>query len=92
MSAISDSARPQLAKGVRLQIDSITGKSVLLYPEGILELNETAHDILSRCDGRSVAEIVQALAEQYEADADALAADVRETLADVHQRKLIELI
>jgi pyrroloquinoline quinone biosynthesis protein D len=92
MRAISDLARPQLAKEVRLQIDSITGKSVLLYPEGILELNETAHDILSRCDGRSVAEIVQGLAEQYEADADALAADVRETLADVHQRKLIELI
>src|SRR3954469_1555005 len=90
MRAISDLARPQLAKEVRLQIDSITGKSVLLYPEGILELNETAHDILSRCDGRSVAEIVQGLAEQYEADADALAADVRETLADVHQRKLIE--
>ena len=92
MRTISDLARPQLAKGVRLQIDSITGKSVLLYPEGILELNETAHDILSRCDGRSVAAIVQGLAEQYEADADALAADVRETLADVHQRKLIELI
>src|SRR2546423_3798676 len=92
MTAISDLARPQLAKGVRLQIDSITGKSVLLYPEGILELNETAHDILSRCDGRSVAEIVQGLAEQYEADADALAPDVRETLAEGHQRKLIELI
>jgi len=92
MTAISDLARPQLAKGVRLQIDPITGKSVLLYPEGILELNETAHDILSSCDGRSVAEIVQGLAEQYEADADALAPDVRETLAEVHQRKLIELI
>lgn len=90
MTAISDSARPQLAKGVRLQIDSITNKNVLLYPEGILELNETAHDILSRCDGRSVAEIVRGLAEQYDADAHALAADVRETLADVHQRKLIE--
>jgi pyrroloquinoline quinone biosynthesis protein D len=89
MTAISDLARPQLTKGARLQIDSITGKSVLLYPEGILELNETAHDILSRCDGRSVAEIVQALAEQYEVDADTLAADVRETLTDVHQRKLI---
>jgi pyrroloquinoline quinone biosynthesis protein D len=92
MTAISDLARPQLAKGVRLQTDSIRGKSVLLYPEGIFELNETAHDILSCCDGRSVAEIVQALAGQYDVDAGALAADVRETLADVHQRKLIELI
>ena len=89
---IADAAQPRLGRGVRLQIDSTTGKSVLLFPEGILELNETAHDILSRCDGRSVAEIVKGLAEQYEADADALGADVRETLAEVHQRKLIELI
>jgi pyrroloquinoline quinone biosynthesis protein D len=91
MTAISDSARPQLAKGVRLEIDSATGKSVLLYPEGIVELNETAHEILSRCDGRPVAEIVQGLAEEYDADADALASDVRDTLSDLHRRKLIEL-
>jgi pyrroloquinoline quinone biosynthesis protein D len=92
MAAISDSARPQLAKGVRLQIDSITRKSVLLYPEGIVELNETAHEILSRCDGRPVAEIAQRLAQEYDADPQALVADVRETLTDLYQRKLIELI
>jgi len=33
---ISDLARPSLAKGVRLQIDSATNKNVLLYPEGIV--------------------------------------------------------
>jgi pyrroloquinoline quinone biosynthesis protein D len=89
-TTISDLARPSLAKGVRLQIDSATGKSVLLYPEGIVELNETAHDILSRCDGRTLGEIVQALAEEYEADQVAIAADVHEALADLQQRKLIE--
>ena len=87
---ISDLARPSLAKGVRLQPDSSTGKSVLLYPEGIVELNETADEILSRCDGRTLREIVCELAEEYEADSEALAADVRETLADLQQRKLIE--
>ena len=86
----SDLARPSLAKGVRLQIDSTTGKSVLLYPEGIVELNETAHDILSRCDGRTLGEIVQALAEEYEADRVAIAADVHEAFADLQRRKLIE--
>jgi pyrroloquinoline quinone biosynthesis protein D len=89
-TTISDLARPCLAKGVRLQIDS-TGKSVLLYPEGIVELNETAHEILSRCDGRTLGEIVCKLAEEYEADSNALAADVRDTLSDLQQRKLIEL-
>jgi len=87
---ISDLARPSLAKGVRLQVDTGTGKSVLLYPEGIVELNETADEILSRCDGRTLREIVCELAEEYEADSEALAADVRETLADLQQRKLIK--
>jgi len=89
-TTISDLARPSLAKGVRLQVDSTTGKNVLLYPEGIVELNETAHEILSRCDGRTIGEIVCELAEQYEADSAAIAADVCETLADLQLRKLIE--
>ena len=88
---ISDLARPTLAKGVRLQIDSITGKKVLLYPEGIVELNETAHEILSRCNGRTLSEVISELAEEYEADPNVLAADVRDTLSDLQRRKLIEL-
>lgn len=88
---IADSDRPGLTRGVRLQTDSKTGNCVLLFPEGVLELNETARDILTRCDGRTVTEIIQGLAEEYEVDADALAADVRETLADLQKRKLIEL-
>jgi len=90
-TTISDAVRPRLAKGVRLQTDSTTDKRVLLYPEGIIELNETAHEILSRCDGRMLSEIVHALAEEYDADPAALAADVRDTLADLHHRKLIQL-
>lgn len=89
-ATISDFIRPSLAKSVRLQIDSATGKSVLLYPEGVVELNETAHEILSRCDGRTLREIINELAEEYEADSNALAADVRDTLSDLQQRKLIE--
>ena len=89
--AIADSARPGLARGVRLQTDSKTGNAVLLYPEGVLELNETAQEILTRCDGRMVSEVIQALAEEYNVDAEMLGADVRETLADLQQRKLIQL-
>ena len=89
-TTISDLARPSLAKGVRLQIDSTTGKNVLLYPEGIVELNETAHEILSRCDGRTLGEIIQALAEEYDDDRAAIAGDAREILADLQRRKLIE--
>lgn len=88
---IADSARPGLARGVRVQTDSSTGNSVLLFPEGILELNETAQEILSRCDGQTVTEIIRALADEYDVDPEMLAVDVRETLADLQRRKLIEL-
>ena len=74
-----------------METDSATGKSVLLFPEGIVELNETSHGILTRCDGRTVSEIVQALAEEYDADLVALGTDVRETLADLQRRRLIEI-
>jgi pyrroloquinoline quinone biosynthesis protein D len=89
-TTISGSAQPRLTNGVRLQSDSVTGKSVLLYPEGIIELNETAREILSRCDGRTLDEIVASLAEEYDADSNALASDVRDTLSDLQRRKLIE--
>jgi pyrroloquinoline quinone biosynthesis protein D len=88
---IADDARPRLAHGVRLQIDCATGKSVLLFPEGIVELNETAQEILTRCDGRALGEIAGALAEEYEADLATLAVDVREILADLQRRKLVEI-
>ena len=91
MLEIADTAQPRLARGVRLETDFATGKSILLFPEGIVELNETAHEILTRCDGRTVSEIMEALAEEYDADQAALASDVRETLADLHERRLIEL-
>jgi pyrroloquinoline quinone biosynthesis protein D len=88
---IDASAQPMLARGVRLQTDSKTENSVLLFPEGVLELNETAQEIVTRCDGRTVSEIIQALAKEYEVDPQMLATDVREILADLQRRKLIEL-
>ena len=88
---IAGSAQPRLARGVRLQTDAMTGKSVLLFPEGVLELNETAREIVTRCDGKTVTEIIQALAQEYDADSGMLAADVQETLVDLQRRKVIEL-
>jgi coenzyme PQQ biosynthesis protein PqqD len=87
---IPDHAQPRLAGGVRLEIDAITGKGVLLFPEGILELNETAQDIITRCDGHTLREIVLGLAQEYDADVEILGVDVRETLADLERRKLVE--
>jgi pyrroloquinoline quinone biosynthesis protein D len=87
---IPDHAQPRLASGVRFEIDGTTGKGVLLFPEGILELNETAQEIVVRFDGRTLNEIVHGLAEEYDVNLEMLAADVREALADLQRRRLVE--
>lgn len=90
MSAIDQQQCVRLAPGVRMQTDPATGDEVLLYPEGILILNETAREIVTRCDGKTtVAEIVAALAAEYESSTAELEGDVGECLDDLRGRKLI---
>jgi len=50
---------PRVGGGFRLQWEPAQGCHVLLYPEGMVRLNRSAGEILSRCDGRrSIAAIV----------------------------------
>lgn len=84
-------SRPRLAANVRLQADTQSGEPVLLFPEGMLELNPTAHAIVAACDeAESVAQIIAALAEEYEADPAELRDDVCECLRELAERRFIE--
>lgn len=66
MSAVSQEARPAIARGLRLQWEPAQEAHVLLYPEGMVKLNSSAGAILSRCDGvRTVAQIVADLERTY---------------------------
>ena len=50
---------PRIGHGFRLQWEPAQSCHVLLYPEGMVKLNQSAGEILKRCDGaRSAAEIV----------------------------------
>mgnify|MGYP002637885754 CR=1 FL=1 len=37
-----------LRRGVRMQADRTTNCMILLFPEGLVELNDTAHEVLRR--------------------------------------------
>ena len=85
-------SRPALARGVRLWIDPITGGPVLLFPEGVLPLDDATHDIVRRCSGQATVEaILASLAEEYEADCATLLNDVRECLGELREEMLITL-
>ncbi len=59
------SSKPKLARLFRMQYEEAQGAYVLLYPEGMVKLNQPASEILKRCDGERdvnaiVADIEQA--------------------------------
>ncbi|HEY0255972.1 MAG TPA: pyrroloquinoline quinone biosynthesis peptide chaperone PqqD [Candidatus Methylacidiphilales bacterium] len=81
---------PKLAGHVRLGVDPLTQFSVLLYPEGILELDEAAAAILRLCDGQlSIGEIASALADEYEASREEILKDAQEFLAGLATKGLL---
>lgn len=59
---------PRMGHGFRLQWEPAQECHVLLYPEGMVKLNQSAGEILKRCDGRrSAAEIVAELETAFSA-------------------------
>lgn len=53
---------PSIRRGFRLQFEPAQGCHVLLYPEGMVKLNDSAGEILQRIDGRrDLASIIEEL-------------------------------
>jgi pyrroloquinoline quinone biosynthesis protein D len=60
---------PKLAAGYRLQWEPVQENYVLLYPEGMVQLNDTAAAILGVCNGeRSTAQVITHLEVEYETE------------------------
>lgn len=61
---LSENARPVIARGFRLQWESVQNAFVLLYPEGMIKLNSSAGEILKRCNGAATIDEITADLEQ----------------------------
>ena len=61
MNITGPESRPRIANGFRLQWEEVQQAHVLLYPEGMVKLNQSAGEILKRCDGREVRDVVDDL-------------------------------
>ena len=90
MSAVSATARPAIAHGLRLQWEPAQEAHVLLYPEGMVKLNGSAAAILTRCDGvRTVADIVSDIEGTY--GVTGLSADVAAFVALAQEKGWLEI-
>jgi pyrroloquinoline quinone biosynthesis protein D len=90
VSALTQTSRPAIAHGMRLQWEAAQEAHVLLYPEGMVKLNGSAGAIMSRCDGvRTVADIVADLEGTY--GLTGLAGDVQAFVALALEQRWLEL-
>ena len=68
MNAPTADTVPRIANGFRLQWEAAQDCHVLLYPEGMVKLNRSGGEILTRCDGeRSIVAIVAELEQAFTA-------------------------
>jgi len=87
-ATLSQLSVPALASMFRFQWEEAQQCHVLLYPEGMIKLNQSAGEILKLCDGqRDVAAIVAALEAKFQAKG--LAGDVLEFLEVAHGNRWI---
>lgn len=81
---------PALAARNRLQFEPAQQAYVLLYPEGMIKLSDTAAEVLKRVDGAAaIAQIISALEQAYPG-AD-LREDVLEFLETAYARRWISI-
>ena len=81
---VAETSRVVLPRHTKLKFDETRQVWVILAPERVLAPDEIAVEVLHLCDGvRSVAEMVDQLAEKYAAPREAIATDVIAMLQDL---------
>jgi pyrroloquinoline quinone biosynthesis protein D len=87
--ALTAASIPALWRLARLDFDPVRQQRVLLYPEGVVLLNNTGGAILELCDGRrSITEIGRLLNEKYNRD---VTADVIDYLSALVEQDLVRV-
>ena len=90
MVDMGEDAVPRLAPGVRLKFDQARQCWVVLAPERVVMPDETALEILRRCDGETrLGAIIDALAADYEAPRETIAADVKELMGELTRNGIL---
>ena len=90
MAELSASSIPSLWKLARLEFDPVRNQRVLLYPEGVVLLNDTGAAILDLVDGRrSVEAIATDLKRRY--DCGDITGDIIEYLGGLVVQNLVRV-
>ena len=90
--ALPGSARPHLARGVRLRHDTVRDRWILLAPETLIEPNPVALEIIRRCTGAATLDqIIADLVALSGAEPERVAGDTRMLLSQMVAKRLMVL-
>lgn len=90
MTQASELMVPRFAAGVRLKYDDARGCWVILAPERVMMPDETALDILRRCNGRSnLSAIIDELAAGYDVGREVIAEDVCKMVGELADKGIL---
>lgn len=78
--------RPKLVPHARYRWDKVRHQHQLVFPEGLLVLNETGAAVVQNCDGRPLDDLVDGLAASYE---DCNRQEVTRFLAALYEKGLV---
>ncbi len=73
----------------RPRFDEVRGQWIINAPERVLVLDDTAKAIVDALDGRTLKDIIDGLAVQYDAPRDAIAADVLSFVSELNDKRLV---
>jgi pyrroloquinoline quinone biosynthesis protein D len=87
---VHEACRPSIGRGFRLQWEAAQNAYVLLFPEGMVQLNGSAGEIMKRCTGTAtLAQITADLERAFQAQD--LAADVAAFVAMAQAKQWLEV-
>ena len=88
---VDGATRPVMPAYIKLRHDAGRGRWLILAPERIFEPDDTAVEVLKLCDGqRTVADIANSLAKEYNAPEKEILVDIIAMLQDLADKGVVK--
>lgn len=88
---IEVTTKPVMPPHIKLRHDAGRGRWIILAPERLFDPDDVAVEVLKLCDGqRTVADIADQLAKEYNAPVNEITADVIEMLQDLADKGVVK--
>jgi pyrroloquinoline quinone biosynthesis protein D len=90
-TVVDGGSRPSMPVYIKLRHDAGRGKWLILAPERIFEPDDIAVEVLKLCDGeKSVADIAETLAKEYNAPTEEVLNDIIAMLQDLTDKGVVK--